>query len=127
MERHLTILTVLFGFLGACGMLVATIVLVALTGGGLISGDRTALLITSGIGVAVAGLLAAVSLPSIIVAVGLHRRRRWSRMLGLILACFQLLNMPFGTVIGVYALWVLLQEEATHLLNRDADERVQVV
>ena len=39
---------------------------------------------------------------------GLMQRESWGRILGLVLAFISLFNIPFGTAIGVYTLWVLL-------------------
>ena len=39
---------------------------------------------------------------------GLLDRQPWGRMLAIILGCFSLLDMPFGTALGIYTLWVLL-------------------
>jgi len=43
---------------------------------------------------------------------GLLQRAPWARLLALILAFLALFNVPFGTAIGVYTLWVLLPEES---------------
>ena len=42
---------------------------------------------------------------------GLLGRRSWARILGLIMAFLSLLEMPFGTMLGIYTLWVLLPAE----------------
>ncbi len=39
---------------------------------------------------------------------GLLERRLWARTLALVLGCISLLEMPFGTALGIYTLWVLL-------------------
>jgi len=39
---------------------------------------------------------------------GLTQREAWARILALVLAFISLFNIPFGTAIGVYTLWVLL-------------------
>lgn len=39
---------------------------------------------------------------------GLMRPEPWARILALVLAFISLINIPFGTAIGVYTLWVLL-------------------
>jgi len=39
---------------------------------------------------------------------GLLQREPWARMLAIVLGCFSLVNMPFGTALGIYTLWVLL-------------------
>ena len=43
---------------------------------------------------------------------GLLQRESWGRMLALVLAFLGLINVPFGTALGVYTLWVLLPARA---------------
>jgi hypothetical protein len=43
---------------------------------------------------------------------GLLTRQPWARMLGIIFGAFSLIDIPFGTAIGVYTLWVLLPAES---------------
>jgi len=39
---------------------------------------------------------------------GLLQRESWARMLAIVLAFLALFNIPFGTALGIYTLWVLL-------------------
>jgi len=39
---------------------------------------------------------------------GLTKREGWARIVALVLAFISLFNIPFGTAIGVYTMWVLL-------------------
>jgi len=39
---------------------------------------------------------------------GLMHREPWARVLALVLAFISLFNVPFGTAVGVYTMWVLL-------------------
>jgi hypothetical protein len=43
---------------------------------------------------------------------GLLERQFWARMLAILLGCFSLLDMPFGTALGIYTLWVLLPAQS---------------
>jgi len=43
---------------------------------------------------------------------GLMQRERWARIVTLVLAFISLFNVPFGTALGVYTLWVLLPGES---------------
>ena len=43
---------------------------------------------------------------------GLTQRERWARILAVVLALISLFNIPFGTAIGVYTLWVLLPAQS---------------
>jgi hypothetical protein len=53
------------------------------------------------------------------VAVGMlvRRRRHWSRLGAIFLSAVDLLLLPYGTALGVYALWVLLREEVKPLFE----------
>jgi len=48
----------------------------------------------------------------IATGVGLLNRASWARMLSIILGCVGLIDMPFGTALGVYTLWVLLPAQS---------------
>ncbi|HEY4904909.1 MAG TPA: zinc ribbon domain-containing protein [Candidatus Sulfotelmatobacter sp.] len=43
---------------------------------------------------------------------GLMQRERWARVLVVVLGFISLFNIPFGTAIGVYTLWVLLPAQS---------------
>ena len=45
------------------------------------------------------------------VGVPLRRRKHWARLLALMLGSADLLLLPYGTALGVYTLWALLNEE----------------
>jgi hypothetical protein len=51
----------------------------------------------------------------VVVGVPLRRHRPWARMLALMLGSVDLLLLPYGTALGVYALWVLLHEQGKAL------------
>jgi hypothetical protein len=53
----------------------------------------------------------------LVVGVQIRRRTHWSRMAALLLGSVDLLLLPYGTALGVYALWVLLHEEAKGLFD----------
>jgi hypothetical protein len=59
----------------------------------------------------------------IIAGYGLLQREPWARMLAIIMGVVSLLEMPFGTALGIYTLWVLLparSEQEYHQLSRVA-------
>jgi len=118
MEKHITILGALYIAFGALGALMALIVFAAIVGGGLMSRDMEAVAITAGVGTVVAIFLLLLSLPGIIGGFGLLKRKSWSRILVMILACLNLLNIPFGTALGIYSLWALTRPETPRLLSR---------
>lgn len=52
---------------------------------------------------------------------GLLQRESWARVLTLVVAFLSLFNIPLGTALGIYSLWVLLPAES----DRDYDEQVR--
>jgi hypothetical protein len=62
------------------------------------------------------GLFLAGGVLGIVTGWGLLERQSWARTLAIVLGCFNLLSMPFGTALGIYTLWVLLpaQSEAEY-------------
>jgi hypothetical protein len=51
----------------------------------------------------------------VIVGVPLRRRRPWARMMALMLGSVDLLLVPYGTALGIYALWLLLREDGKNV------------
>ncbi len=117
MEEHVKILGILYIALSALGLIAAFIVFVAVTGGGLISGDETAIAITSIVGTVIAGILVLVSAPGIIGGMGLLKRQSWARILVLVLGIVHLINVPFGTALGIYTIWTLTNKETEALFR----------
>ena len=57
-------------------------------------------------------VLAVTALFGFIAGWGLLQREPWARVLAVVLAFISLFNIPFGTAIGVYTLWVLLPSDS---------------
>lgn len=57
-------------------------------------------------------------IPTIVIGLALTAFRDWSRVAGIVLAVFQMINIPLGTSVGLYALWVLFSEDADMLFTR---------
>jgi hypothetical protein len=62
--------------------------------------------------------LVALALPGLIVGVGMLKLANWARVLGIVLSAIHLINIPFGTILGAYGLWVLLHSETESLFSR---------
>jgi len=57
------------------------------------------------------------SLPAIIAGIGLLKFRPWARILTIVLCAIDLVNVPIGTAIGIYGLWVLLSTQTEPLFR----------
>lgn len=125
MREHITVVGALHIGFGIIGLLIALIVFVAVVGGGLLSGDETAITVTAIVGTIVALIIVVVSLPGVIGGIGLLRHQSWARFTILILSAISLVNVPIGTAVGIYSLWVLIQPESVALFQRS--ERGEIV
>ena len=53
----------------------------------------------------------------VVVGMPLRRRRPWSRVLALTLGSVDLVLLPYGTALGCYTLWALLNEGGKRLFE----------
>jgi hypothetical protein len=113
LQLHVPILGWLYILGNALLLVIGAFVFILLAGIGAASGDTQALGILGMTGTAVGLLLAALALPGLIAGYGLLRRRAWARVLALVLSILALAAFPLGTLIGAYAIWVLLQNAAS--------------
>jgi len=121
MAKHIDILAigyVCWGLFNATMAAVVSVVLFAMGGGlgfaGATSGDEEAVWIA--VFYAVFGALMAVYLlfMAIVylgVALGLRKRKRWARYVGMFLAALAGISFPHGTVLCIYGLFVLLDAD----------------
>jgi hypothetical protein len=124
MATHVKVLGVLHIALSAIGIVFA-IVLMILVGGaaGIVgaSGDPDAQYAIPIIGLGGTALIVvtlALSLPGLVVGIGLFKFRPWARVFGIVLSIFDLVWVPpFGTFIGIYGLFVLFSKETERLFS----------
>jgi len=124
MSTHVKVLGILHIIFGFCGLLVGLFVLVVMGGiAGFVSmADRSgdafvAVPILGTIGMIVFIVAALLSLPGIIAGFGLLAHKPWARVLTIVLSALELLHVPFGTILGVYGLWVLLSAGTEQLFQ----------
>lgn len=125
MQTHVKVLAVLFIVLSALGVLTA-LGLMAIFGGtmGLVGataqdeGAAIALPIIGLTGTLLTIFLLVLSVPGLVTGFGLLSYKNWARILGIVLSALNLINIPFGTILGVYGLWVLLNKETEQLFGR---------
>jgi len=53
----------------------------------------------------------------VLIGIPLRRHRHWARLLALMVGSIDLLLLPYGTVLGCYTLWVLLNERGKALFG----------
>jgi hypothetical protein len=123
MEQHLKILGILniiFGGLGICGALIVLLVFGIPAGLVVADGDQDAawtLSILGAVGGFVFVLAAIFSLPALVAGIGLLKYREWARTWTIVASVLHVLNIPLGTALGVYGLWVMFKDETVTLIK----------
>jgi hypothetical protein len=122
MRDHVRVLAVLHIVFGSLGLVVA---LACLAFFGVIVGviqnaaetqdAQIAVPVVGIVGAIIVVLIAVFSLPGIVTGIGLLHHREWARIVGIVLAAISLPGVPFGTAMGIYGLWVLLNAETVRL------------
>jgi len=120
MAQHVKILGTLHIVLGAFGVFAGVIMLLIFGGisAFLHVSDRSTDVpapILAVIGGVVFIVFMVLSLPGLIIGIGLVQFRPWARIAGIIVSALDLLGFPFHTALGIYGLWVLLNHQTEQL------------
>jgi fructose-specific phosphotransferase system IIC component len=64
--------------------------------------------------VGTAGLVffAVLAVPGLLAGYGLLKRKKWGQILGIVDGILNLFNIPVGTALGAYTLFILFQDSA---------------
>lgn len=118
MDKHIDLAGLLHVIWGALGLLLGVSVLllaggaVAIAASGFHRGPDVAAAVTAFAMTAAAIVLLVGGAANVWAGVGLRRYRPAARITALGLALLNLFLLPFGTALGVYTFWVLLNHEA---------------
>ncbi len=123
MAQHVKILGILHIVFAGLGVLAAITVLLIFGGISAVVGlsdhsseSLTAIPVLGVIGAFVFILVLVLSLPGLIIGIGLMQFKPWARIGGIILSALDLVSVPpFGTALGIYGLWVLLNIETERM------------
>jgi hypothetical protein len=124
MQTHVKVLGVLYLAVSAGFLLLAFFLLLVMGGTAGIVGaaadaeDAAIAIPVLGIaGSALAIFLVTFALPGLVTGYGLLNFKPWARILGIVLSALNLINIPLGTVLGAYGLWVLLSSDTERLFE----------
>jgi hypothetical protein len=125
-ESHVRLLGILAGLWGALAMLVGVSMLLLAAGAlaELLESGGPAVELAAGFTAAALAVIGVLSLlyggAHAWASLLLRRRTPFGRVLMLALALVDLIVLPFGTALGVYALWTLLTNEGRRLFEAHA-------
>jgi hypothetical protein len=119
MKKHVTIVGVIHIAFGVLGLIGAMTVFFALhfARGFVIDEDVPAMVLTI-LSLSLPLLIGFMSTLGLVGGIGLLAYKNWARYLIIIVAALGCLNIPIGTLKGVYSLWVLLQDETIRLFEK---------
>lgn len=115
MEKHVTVVAALQIGFSILGILLAIFLFFLLTFIGISVHDPEAMWILTTVGTCLGLFFLILSIPGIIGGVGLLKKKNWARILILILSAIDLFNIPIGTALAIYSIWVLVQDETVKL------------
>ncbi|MGD1047435.1 MAG: hypothetical protein ABR899_01630 [Candidatus Krumholzibacteriaceae bacterium] len=122
MEKHITAVGALRIGFGIVGFILAGLILLLTIGPGLIAqmtaGNDIALGVLTAIGVPIAFFVVVLSAADVIGGIGVLKRRNWARYLVMIHCVLDIFNIPIGTALGIYCIWVLMQDETARLFTQ---------
>jgi len=126
METHVNVVAILYLVFSALGILGSLVVLLIFGGAASIVGTtavdepgaRVAIPVLGAIGGFIVVLILIFSVPGLLAGWGLLQYQEWARILTIVLSVLNLLAFPFGTALGVYGLWTLLNQQTLPLFRR---------
>ncbi len=121
MKKHVTIVGVIhiaFGVLGLIGAMTAFFVFNFAKG--FVSNEEIPTMVLSILGLSIPLLIGFMSTLGLVGGIGLMAYKNWARYIVIIVAALGCLNIPIGTLKGVYSLWVLLQDETIKLFEKQS-------
>ncbi len=119
MKKHVTVVGAIhigFGFLG----LIAAVALFFIFNfaRSQVGGDETGELVLRFLSISLPLLVGFLSTLGLIGGIGLLTYMPWARYLVIVVAALGCLNIPIGTLKGVYSLWVLMQDDTVKLFQK---------
>jgi len=118
MKKHVTVVAVIHIGFGLVGLICAMAVFFALRlAFNVVEGDEIPETVLKFLSVSLPMLIGFMSTLGLIGGIGLLSTQVWARYLVIVVAAVGCLNIPIGTLKGVYSLWVLLQDETIKLFE----------
>ncbi len=119
MKKHVTVVGAIQIGIGILSLIGAVAVFFALSfAKGVAGGDETGQVVLGFLSISLPILILFMATLGIVGGIGLLAYKPWARYLVIVVAALGCLVIPIGTLSGVYALWVLLQDETVKLFEQ---------
>jgi len=122
MKKHVTVVGAIHIGFGLLGLIGAVAVFFALNfARGFVEGEEVPNMVLKFLSLSLPLLIGFMSTLGLVGGIGLLSLLPWARYLVIVVAALGCLNIPIGTLKGVYSLWVLLQDDTVKLFERKQD------
>ena len=118
MKKHVAVVgAIQIGF-AILGLILAVVIFFVMSfARSQVGGDETGELVLGFLSVSLPILFGFLSTLGLVGGIGLLAYKSWARYLVMVVAALGCLNIPIGTLKGVYTLWVLLQDDTIKLFD----------
>jgi hypothetical protein len=119
MKKHVTVVGAIQIGIGLLSLIGAVATFFALRFAmGAAGGDDTGQMVLGFLSVSLPILILFLATLSLVGGIGLLAYKAWARYLVIVVAALGCLFIPIGTLSGVYAIWVLLQDDTVKLFQQ---------
>jgi mannitol-specific phosphotransferase system IIBC component len=120
MKKHVTVVGAIHIGFGILGLIIALAVFFVLHfAQGFVDNEEVPTMVLSFLSFSLPLLIGFMSTLGLIGGIGLLVYKPWARYLVIVVAALGCLNIPIGTLKGVYSLWVLLQDDTVKLFEHN--------
>ena len=119
MKKHVTVVAVIQIGFAILGLILAVIIFFVMNfARGQVGDDNTGRMVLGFLSVSLPILFGFLSTLGLVGGIGLLAYRPWARYIVMVVSALGCLNIPIGTLKGVYSLWVLLQDDTIKLFEQ---------
>lgn len=118
MKKHVTFVAALhigFSIIGIFGAL--ALFFIFRFAGSFVEDVDVANIVLHFIGIFLPFVIFFVSTIGLIGGIGLLGYKKWARIVVLIVSAADCINIPLGTIVGIYSIWALMQDESVKLFT----------
>jgi len=119
MKKHVTVVGAIHIGFGLLGLIGAVAVFFALNDWSFfVEGEEVPNMVLKFLSLSLPLLIGFMSTLGLVGGIGLLSHLPWARYLVIVVAALGCLNIPIGTLKGVYSLWVLLQDDTVKIFEK---------
>jgi len=119
MKKHVTVVGAIHIGFGMLGLIAAVVVFFVLSfARGFVESEEIPAMVLRILSISLPLLIGFMSTLGLVGGIGLLSFMPWARYLIIVVAALGCLNIPIGTLKGVYSLWVLLQDDTIKLFEK---------